>query len=53
MLTASLETACYRSCVVWQRNWKMRDLERPVKGGMGQAFGKQLEQDAKRRREQV
>ncbi|KAL1508395.1 hypothetical protein AB1Y20_004505 [Prymnesium parvum] len=37
----------------WERNWRMRDLERPARGGMGKAYGRQLEEDVKRRRAQL
>jgi len=37
----------------WERNWRTRDLDRPSSGGMGKAYGRQLEQDVSRRRAQL
>ena len=37
----------------WERNWRMRDLERPARGGMGKAYGDQLKQDVTRRKAQL
>ena len=37
----------------WERNWWMRDLERPARGGMGKAYGDQLKSDVTRRKGQV
>ncbi|KAL3928497.1 MAG: hypothetical protein SGPRY_002360 [Prymnesium sp.] len=37
----------------WERNWRMRDLERPSSSSMGKTYGRQLEQDVDRRRSQL
>lgn len=37
----------------WDRNWRMRDLDRPARSGMGMAYGDQLKKDVARRKGQL